>query len=443
MFKLSSKYKVSLFNCLTVILFPILFPTILIACLCARVTSLSKGKPRLLWGPAPIVNYPNWARAMRDAGYNSYSYTEGYTAKLSSREEFDILAEDRFPKWMPGRIRRFFVFIVTLFQFDIFFISFQGSFLGITNYWVFESLFYRLAGKKVIPLCFGEDIFVYRRVRSLSRLYGLTAYNSVVAKTQNIIAAKVDYWVKNADAIMPGFAYCDGLGRIDILAYCVLCLDVRSWKSKKVKGLGFNGSDGVVRIAHSPNSRGGKGTRYVLDAVEKLKAEGLHVELVLLEGVTNIQVKEALLNDVDILAEQLLLIGYGLSGMEGMAAGLPVISNLDDPEYFKTLRRWSFFDECPVVSATPENFLDVLRILVKNPSLRAELGKCGKNFMNKYHSNEAMVFLFEAIIDYIYGRRESLLEFCDPVVGEFPKRLPKIKTPRLDSSLESYEDYPL
>lgn len=428
-------YKTALLDAATLIGLPIIFLFLFLISIASRLQQRHTDRSRLMWGPAPIINNPYWARAMREAGYHSESYTENFAATLNGRSDYDRLVTDDIPAWIPLKIRAFLAFSISILRYDYFFFSFEGGFLGPTKLWWLEAFLIRVANKKVAVLCFGGDVFIYNRVRSMSRLYGLVAYAPKGSIKQREITKKVDYWVENANCILPGFAFADGLGRLDMLAYCVLCIDTNAWAPSK-RASHANGVDSTVRIAHAPNSRGGKGSRYIIKAVETLKQEGLKVELVLIEGAQNAQVKTILSTDVDILAEQLILIGYGLNGMEGMASGLPVIANLEDEDYFSPLRRWSYFDECPVVSATPENITDTLRTLVLNPSLRHLLGAAGRNFVEKYHSNEATVFLFEAIIKYMNGSRDSMLDFCDPEIGEFPKRLPLISHPLIRGKIQ-------
>ena len=42
-----------------------------------------------------------------------------------------------------------------------------------------------------------------------------------------------------------------------------------------------------------------------------------------------------------------------LSAVEGMASGLAVLSNLDDETHTRLFRRYSFLNECPILSTTP------------------------------------------------------------------------------------------
>ena len=77
--------------------------------------------------------------------------------------------------------------------------------------------------------------------------------------------------------------------------------------------------------------------------------------------------------------------GYAATEIEELASGLPTIANLENQDYIKPLRRWSYFEECPIVSGSPETLEDVLRRLITSPSLRKKLGKTGREYAEKYH----------------------------------------------------------
>jgi hypothetical protein len=169
--------------------------------------------------------------------------------------------------------------------------------------------------------------------------------------------------------------------------------------------------------------------------VRTLQAEGLKVELLLLEKMQNTEVRRVLQEDTDILVEQLIFTGHGLNGLEGMACGLPVISNLDDDDYILPMRRWSFFSECPIVSATPENLVDVLRRLVTRPELRLQLAMSGRQYAEKYHGLDSATYLFGEVIEYVYGRRDSLINMYHPLSSEYTKRSPKIVPPLVNNRI--------
>jgi hypothetical protein len=99
------------------------------------------------------------------------------------------------------------------------------------------------------------------------------------------------------------------------------------------------------------------------------------------------------------------------------------------------MKRWSFLNECPLVSATPENITDVLRKLITNPKLRTDLGRAGREYVEKYHGLDSAQYLFENVFDYIYGKKDSIINLYHPILGEYPNRLPKIKHPLVNNRI--------
>jgi hypothetical protein len=194
-------------------------------------------------------------------------------------------------------------------------------------------------------------------------------------------------------------------------------------------------ADEVVKLIHTPNHRGVKGTEFILDAVATLKKEGFKIELTLLEQISNEEVKR-FMGEADILVEQ-LVVGYGLSAIEGMAKGLTVISNLEDENRNGVFRSYSYFNECPIVSANRQNITDILRSLIKNPQLRRELGAAGRAYVQKYHSYDFGQYLFGQIYKKIWhGEELDLLNMFHPLSSEnYNKNLPIIKNPLIQNKL--------
>lgn len=85
---------------------------------------------------------------------------------------------------------------------------------------------------------------------------------------------------------------------------------------------------GEVVIGHSPSSRRAKGTdAVVIPAVEMLRAMGHNVRLLLIEGKSN---RECLIMKAQchLFFDQALIPAYGLSGVEAMAMGIPVVNRM-------------------------------------------------------------------------------------------------------------------
>ena len=250
------------------------------------------------------------------------------------------------------------------------------------------------------------------------------------------ISEKVDYWTVNSDFVIMG-AMLDDAARWDALPLSDLCVDITQWKpSNKVQTA--DGVNEAVTIVHTPNHRGFKGSEFIIKAVHELKEEGVKIDFVLLEKVPNHVVRTTLTTKADILVEQIIFTGFGLSGIEGLASGIPVLSNLENPEIMNVFRRYSYLNECPVVSTTPENVKTILSKLISNPELRNELGITSRKYAEKYHSYDSFGALFEEIERKIWKEDPSSdpLNFYNPQnPNSYNNRTPLISNPLTNNQL--------
>jgi glycosyltransferase involved in cell wall biosynthesis len=139
----------------------------------------------------------------------------------------------------------------------------------------------------------------------------------------------------------------------------------------------------TVTVAHAPTNPNVKGTRFIVDAVQALRAEGLDVELDLITGVPN---REALrrISGADILADQLHIGWYGGVAVEAMALGRPVVCHIDEAEN-------PFGDALPIRRATPQTVREALRALVVDRQQRLTLAQRGREFVLRVHDPRAIV----------------------------------------------------
>lgn len=414
--------------------FSALFIPVAVGCaLFVRIVLRRTGMPRLVWGSVPIINNKYWAQSMKMIGYFSETYVHNYYNLINKREDWDNVLKESFC-WLPYIFKPYLAFIISLFKYDIFFISFDGFFIGGTPSWRFQSIIFKLAKKKVVVLPYGSDSYIYHRIRSTSLLHALMMSYPIYSKNQILIENKVNYWCKNADVVIPAYMGPDGFGRWDVLLPSHLFIDLNLW-TRSLRANMADGKIGIVKIFHTPNHRGFKGTEFIIDAVSKLKSEGLNVELCILENVQNEFVKNNLTNEADILVEQVIATASAMNGLEGMAAGIPVIANYEDDNYTLLIRRYSYFNECPIVSASPENLANVLRKLVTRPKLRHELGKAGRQYVEKYHGLDSAQYLFGEVVEYLYGRRDTLINLYHPLLGQYPKKKPQVVHPLINNRI--------
>jgi glycosyltransferase involved in cell wall biosynthesis len=145
---------------------------------------------------------------------------------------------------------------------------------------------------------------------------------------------------------------------------------------------GASGSD-VPVVVHAPTHRGVKGTRFILEAIDRLRRDGIPVELVLVEGVSQSEALR-LYQRADLLVDQLLLGWYGGAAIECMAMGKPVICYIreDDLKFIpEQMRR-----DLPVINASPATIADVLRewLTVRRHELAA-VGRRSREYVERWH----------------------------------------------------------
>ncbi len=155
----------------------------------------------------------------------------------------------------------------------------------------------------------------------------------------------------------------------------------------------------TVTVAHAPTNPNVKGTRHVVAAVERLRADGLDVELDLITGVPN---REALrrISNADVLVDQLRIGWYGGVAVEAMALGRPVVCHIDEADN-------PFGAALPIERATPATVREVLRELVVDRARRAALAQRGREFALRVHDPRAIVRRYY----------EGLLPFPTPPAG--------------------------
>tara|TARA_Y100000991_G_scaffold194637_1_gene163389 strand:+ start:10157 stop:11452 length:1296 start_codon:yes stop_codon:yes gene_type:complete len=390
-------------------------------------------RKRIVWGSTPLINNYYWSKAMKEGGYKSETYVSQIYSKINQSSDFDKILDQKY-KFLSSFLKPYFVFLFSLFKYDIFFTSFDGFFLQETPINFLQAFYLKLARKKIVVIPYGGDAYVSRNIKSLSLAHALIYSYPLTSRSQASVLKKVNYWTKNADAIIPGFMFGDGIGRWDTLTPSPLSLDLKFWEKSNKKQLS-NGKDSEVVIAHAPNHRGCKGTEFIIKAIENLKKNGYKIKFLLIEKKQNFEVQKMLNQEVDILVEQLIFTGFGLNGIEGMATGITTISNLEDKNYILPLRRWTYFSECPVVSSSPETIFITLKKLIDNPELREELGNCGREYAKKYHSADFARYLFSNIISYVYGEKKSIMDLFHPLNGNYLKDSKKISPPLKNNSL--------
>lgn len=154
-------------------------------------------------------------------------------------------------------------------------------------------------------------------------------------------------------------------------------------------------------LLHSPTAPNAKGTKFVLDAVERLKAS-YDFEFLLLERMARQEALEVM-SHCDIYIDQLIVGSHGYGAVEAMAFGKPVIC------YINPVAGKDYPRELPIVNADPDNIEEVLANLIQNAARRHELGIKGRLYVEKYHSEEKtirdLIETYEIVLDLHRGAK--------------------------------------
>jgi glycosyltransferase involved in cell wall biosynthesis len=357
--------------------------------------------PRLVYGPTPIHTIRYMSRAMRLRGHTADTVAFGRYA-IHEPGAFDFVYDEawrRSPRVAaPVRLFRralgdYVLFARLMRDYDVFHFFFDAGFLHRTPLASLEFQLLHLAGKRVVAMPYGSDVALTTDIMSLEWRHGLSRNYPALGRSVPARRRRVEYVAEHADYVVGGLVHVETLPRWDLLPILYYPLDTEEWSA--IAGSEADGHNGEVCVVHAPNHRGMKGTRFVIEACERLTRSGLRVRLELLEGLPNAAVRAAM-QTADIVVDQLLL-GYALTAVEGMSLGKPVISNLTDDRYYSVFRHETRFSSCPVVSAGPDTIHAVLKDLVEHPAKRSHLGAAGRAFAEREHSYAAMGEMWSAV----------------------------------------------
>ncbi len=142
------------------------------------------------------------------------------------------------------------------------------------------------------------------------------------------------------------------------------------------------------RVLHAPSHRGVKGTRFVLEAAERLRREGVPFDLELIENLPNAEALQRY-READLVVDQLLAGWYGGFAVEAMVLGKPVIAYLRESDLHVLPREMR--EELPVIDANPETIYDVLREwLTVRRHVLPERGRAARAYVERWHDARAI-----------------------------------------------------
>lgn len=366
------------FQLLSIAIFLLILPLLIIYCWTRFfIKKILYLQPRVLFSPLAIPRNYLTAQAVK---------TQGWQADVlvyNSMSVFDSM-NNGFNLLKHPFLRKIFIltdfvpiFIYAVIKYDIFEFSFHGGLFIYSKLRRIELILLKILAKKIVVYGYGSDCLLFSEIKKSSKYNaGMDIeIDQKILNREKIIRQNIKIVQKYADAILPSNDQIN-LGKRAIMV--PTAINLSNWhyaapvKRKK------------VLLLHSTNQGIYKGTRFILKAIDELKKEKLPIELLFIEGKT-INECYHLYKKADIFISNVIAGWSGLSQLEGMAMGRPVISYVK-PEIAKFHHYYA--KNCPIVSANPDNLKQVIRKLVDDFELRKKLVQQGLEYVNKYHSLE-------------------------------------------------------
>jgi len=375
-------------NVFAFLLTPVLVLLALVARLCPKRVDVGLG-------PEPLISYVYYKQLLIERGYSAETYVNQVyfiTDKFDVRG--DLFCFNRFGLLRGLDLVR--LWFISVRRYRAVYHSFNGSPLSIAAVWRWlDPLLYKIAGVKVVILPYGGDVQELTRTRNLyfKHAYGQDYPGHRLRR--RCIAAQIDRWTARADHIIGGCEWVDYMIHWDTLMLAHFAIDTDDWRP--TNGERESRNEGPIRVLHAPNHRALKGTSHFQRAVDELRQEGVDVELVLIEGATNDEIR-SMMTSVDIVADQLVVGWYAMFAIEAMSLGKPVLCYLrDDLEQLYVDAGLIERDEIPIANCTAQSVNDVLRRLVVDEQKRAECGRRSREFIIRHHSFETIGTVFDQI----------------------------------------------
>jgi glycosyltransferase involved in cell wall biosynthesis len=173
-------------------------------------------------------------------------------------------------------------------------------------------------------------------------------------------------------------------------------VDVKAWKPVPF------GTTGRPVVLHAPTDRRAKGTRLILEAADRLHADGVDFEFVLVEGLTHEKARREY-ERADLVVDQVLAGWYGGLAVELMALGKPVVAYIRPADLDRIPVEMR--NELPVIDAEPSTITDVLRrLLTTDRALLPEFGARSRAYVERWHDPLKIAAQTKATYERILGR---------------------------------------
>jgi glycosyltransferase involved in cell wall biosynthesis len=356
-------------------------------------------------GPYPLINNIFHKRALQLGGYKAETFVSQVwhiTSDFDVRFDRHWLSSTRLTRLLALNL---YLFVWTAFRYRALIIYFDGGPMGLGTafLWRLEPHLYRLAGVRTIVLPYGSDVQVMSRSPNLLFKHAMSVDYPSHRKRHRHIQGMLDVWTAYADHIVSGCEWVDYMHHWDTLMISHFSIEL-----PPLGPISTVSDSGRIRLLHAPNHREIKGTRHLEQVVADLNAEGYDIELIIVERVSNDEVRR-MIQACDLVVDQLVIGWYAMFAIEAMASGKPVICHLraDLEELYVGAGLLEGFNEIPIIRADVHSLKQVLRRLYSDRSKLRSAGERGRKYVERHHSTASVSRVFGNILRPLIGARAT------------------------------------
>ncbi len=322
-----------------------------------------------------IVNYGTQAgilsKTLREI-YNVEAFSVAMGDKYKRQIDRELLHGGSIPEFFFKHLFNILFLIRCFFKYDIFHFYFGTTLLPKQ----LDLPFYKLFNKKVVMHYLGNDVELYQwsidnyDTTNMSHMMTDAAgvkHDKKVLKRMSFESKYVNHKIVCAPQYSPFVSNSE---------FIPLAIDLSIFKFNEP--IPF---EDCLRVQHSPTSRLKKGTKYLIEAINKLKSEGYDIQLDLCENISHDELKERYKN-CHLSVTALLGGWYGTSGVEAMATGRPIVSFLRDSLFeYTDLEK----DSTPIISANKDTIYETLKAILEKKYDLNDLSYKSYSFVQNMH----------------------------------------------------------
>jgi len=364
----------------------LLFPLLLFFTLIARYKNKNID---VGLGPHPLINNLYHKKSLEKYGFTAETFViQTYYITSDFDKNYSIRTSSSILRNILRATIPLYIFTWSILRFRVLYIYFNGGGLGLLPGWLWkiEPLLYSLARVKTLVMPYGSDVQVMTRSQNLLFKNAMSVDYPEYSKSKNKIAKQVDIWTQWGDHIVSGVEWVDYMYHWDTLMLAHFSIDTENIKAEYKSETNSK----TFRIFHAPNHKEIKGTKHLISAVNALIAEGMNIELDLVQKVSNDEVLKRIRN-ADLVADQFIVGWYAMFALEAMSSGKPVLCYLrkDLVSFYEDVGLVEK-GEIPLVSCSCSEIKDSIADLYNNREQLNEIGRRSREYVVKHHSLDSI-----------------------------------------------------